>query len=47
MALTVAVLQGKGIRLGEIQQGDFGKIAQLHDPDGNTIAFAEPPKTQA
>jgi predicted enzyme related to lactoylglutathione lyase len=37
-------LKENGIDLGQVQQGDFGKIAQLSDPDGNMITFAEPPK---
>jgi catechol 2,3-dioxygenase-like lactoylglutathione lyase family enzyme len=40
-------LHEQGIDLGEVQQGDFGKIAQLSDPDGNLITFAEPPKKGA
>lgn len=38
-------LAGRGVTLGDISQGDYGRIAQLADPDGNTITFAEPPKS--
>lgn len=38
-------LRKKGLKLGPIQTGDFGKIAQLADPDGNLITLAEPPKS--
>ena len=37
-------LKKQGIELGKVQKGDFGKIAQLSDPDGNLVSFAEPPK---
>jgi predicted enzyme related to lactoylglutathione lyase len=37
-------LKENGIDFGQIQQGNFGRIAQLSDPDGNMITFAEPPK---
>lgn len=40
-------LKGQGIDLGQTQQGEFGKIVQLSDPDGNNITFAEPPKDSA
>ncbi len=33
-----------GIALGEIISGDFGRIAQLFDPEGNMVTLAEPPK---
>lgn len=36
-------LAAQGITLGQVRQGDYGKIAQLSDPDGNLITFAEPP----
>ncbi|QNP47923.1 VOC family protein [Diaphorobacter aerolatus] len=38
-----ASLSSQQIDLGEAQRGDFGKIARLTDPDGNTITFAQPP----
>lgn len=38
-------LQGRGVTLGAISQGEYGKIAQLADEDGNTITFAEPPRS--
>ncbi len=39
-----AALEEMGLAPGPVQQGDFGRIAQLNDPDGNTITLAEPPK---
>jgi catechol 2,3-dioxygenase-like lactoylglutathione lyase family enzyme len=39
-------LASRGLTLGEISQGTYGKIAQLADEDGNTITFAEPPSSQ-
>jgi hypothetical protein len=36
-------LSGIGVELSGEQQGDFGKIAQASDPDGNRITFAESP----
>lgn len=36
-------LAAEGLSLGDEIQGDFGKIAQLNDPDGNLITLAEPP----
>ena len=41
---TALSLKKHGIELGKVQKGAFGKIAQLSDPDGNLIFFAEPPK---
>ena len=38
-----ARLSASGIALGEIQEGHFGKVAHLMDPDGNTIYLVEPP----
>ena len=32
-----------GVSLSGEKQGDFGKIAQISDPDGNLITLAEPP----
>ena len=43
MAQTAALLERQGIALGAIQSGAFGRIAQLSDPDGNNVTFAEPP----
>ncbi|HZY67633.1 MAG TPA: VOC family protein [Devosia sp.] len=39
-----ARLESDGISLGEVISGDFGKVAQLTDPEGNRIALTEPPK---
>lgn len=36
-------LVGAGIMLRDERAGDFGRIAQLDDPDGNLITLAEPP----
>ena len=44
---TALSLKKQGIELGKVQKGDFGKIAQLSDSDGNLISFAEPPKARA
>ena len=44
---TKLLLNDQGIDLVQIQQGDFGKIAKLSDPDGNNITLAEPPKNSA
>ncbi|MGO4637028.1 VOC family protein [Mesorhizobium sp. 2RAF45] len=37
-------LKAVGLFLDNEQEGDFGKIAKLSDPDGNQITLAEPPK---
>lgn len=39
-----AALAAAGVELGDTRQGDFGRIAQLEDPDGNVVTLAEPPK---
>lgn len=39
-------LSSRGVVLGEGLQGTYGRIAQLPDPDGNTITFAEPPNSR-
>ena len=44
---TKLFLKDLGMDLGQTQQGEFGKIFHLSDPDGNSIAFAEPPKDSA
>lgn len=44
MEKTGQSLKAQGLDLGQIKQGDFGRIAHLNDPDGNVITFAEPPK---
>lgn len=38
-----ASLEKIGAELTGETQGDYGKIAQLEDPDGNRITLAEPP----
>lgn len=40
---TRVFLKNQGIHPGQVQQGDFGKILQLSDLDGNNMTFAEPP----
>ncbi|RDE08921.1 VOC family protein [Pelagibacterium lacus] len=44
MAETRAQLAGRGLTLEPEINGDFGKIAQIYDPDGNQVTLAEPPK---
>jgi predicted enzyme related to lactoylglutathione lyase len=36
-------LQGLGIVLGEDMEGDYSKLAQVRDPDGNLLTLATPP----
>lgn len=36
-----------GIQLEPDIRGDFGIIAQISDPDGNRVTFAEPPEKAA
>lgn len=43
MAEARKSLEAAHIALGEEFSGDFGKIAQLRDPDGNLLTLAEPP----
>ena len=35
-------LQGLGVVLGSDIAGDYSKLAQVHDPDGNVITLASP-----
>lgn len=44
IAAAQAALAARSIALGEIFTGDFGAVASLDDPDGNTVTLAEPPK---
>lgn len=44
IAETRAQLAGRGLTLEPEISGDFGKIAQIYDPDGNQVTLAEPPK---
>lgn len=37
------LLEDFGVKLTGESQGNYGKIAQLIDPDGNRITLAEPP----
>lgn len=37
-------LRSVGIELGEELAGNFGKVVQMIDPEGNRIALTEPPK---
>ena len=36
-------LEELGVKLTSESQGDYGRIAQFADPDGNRITLAEPP----
>lgn len=36
-------LEAMGVTLTGEMHGDYGKIAQIADPDGNRITLAEPP----
>ncbi|MBB6219550.1 VOC family protein [Rhizobium leguminosarum] len=36
-------LEEMGVDLRDELQGDYGRIAQIADPDGNRITLAEPP----
>ncbi|MER8634435.1 VOC family protein [Mesorhizobium opportunistum] len=36
-------LEEIGVRLTAESEGDYGRIAQFADPDGNRITLAEPP----
>ncbi|ESX95751.1 lactoylglutathione lyase [Mesorhizobium sp. LNJC399B00] len=36
-------LEESGVMLTRESEGDYGKIAQIADPDGNRITLAEPP----
>ena len=38
-----SALQDIGVELTGESQGDYGRIAQIADPDGNRITLAEPP----
>ena len=44
MGAARASLEAIGLSIHGEQEGDFGKIARLSDPDGNQITLAEPPK---
>lgn len=37
-----AALKRASLALGDVREGDYGKIAKLHDPDGNELTLAEP-----
>jgi len=43
MAEAKRSLDELGIVLTDEMQGDYGRIAQITDPDGNRISLAEPP----
>jgi catechol 2,3-dioxygenase-like lactoylglutathione lyase family enzyme len=44
LVATKSLLDAEKIKVDGIQQGNFGKIAHVKDPDGNVITLAEPPK---
>ena len=37
-----AEMRTRALELGPANGGDFATVAQIHDPDGNQITFAEP-----
>ena len=41
-----AEMQTRHLALGPASGGDFATVAQIQDPDGNRITFAEPGPTQ-
>lgn len=43
MAEARQSLEEMGVDLKDESQGDYGRIAQIADPDGNRITLAEPP----
>jgi predicted enzyme related to lactoylglutathione lyase len=43
MADARNALRKIGVQLVGEAQGDYGRIAQISDPDGNRITLAEPP----
>ena len=43
MASARSEMAGRGLRLGDDIQGDYGVIAQIEDPDGNRLTLSEPP----
>jgi hypothetical protein len=40
--VTRAEMQTRDLALGPASGGDFATVAQIRDPDGNQITFAEP-----
>ena len=44
LAAAKSLLDAHKIAIDRIQQGDFGRITHITDPDGNVITLAEPPK---
>ena len=43
MDAALAVLHSHGITSSPVQEGDFGRVAIVADPDGNAVVLAEPP----
>ncbi|UCI22758.1 VOC family protein (plasmid) [Mesorhizobium sp. B2-1-8] len=43
MSKARMALEQIGVTLEDELQGDYGRIAQIVDPDGNRITLAEPP----
>lgn len=39
-------LEDAELTLGKENEGNFGKIAHVRDPDGNQITLAEPPRAK-
>lgn len=44
MAAERSRLDSAGLTLEPNMEGDFGIVAQIHDPEGNRINLTEPPK---
>ena len=43
---TRADLQSRSLLLGPVSSGDFASTAQISDPDGNLVTFAQPGPAQ-
>lgn len=39
---TISDLNSRDLHVREVVEGAVAKLATLHDPDGNTVTFAEP-----
>ena len=42
---THALLQGRGLKIGNIEQQPWGRYAMFNDPDGNGWILRQPPLT--
>lgn len=45
MAAAREALAAIGVAVAEEREGEFGRIAQIRDPDGNRLTLAEPPRS--